>query len=131
MKQEIAQAPDRLMAFIIDAVLVAFACEAINKVVLIPPINTGRMEFSSMAILAFIVPVVYHGLMEGSLSGATIGKQVMNLRVTTTDGGRLSFPRAFLRAATRLIPFSWLLAVGDKGRALHDYIAGSQVIKVT
>ena len=89
MKQEIAQAPDRLMAFIIDAVLVAFACEAINKVVLIPPINTGRIEFSSMAILSFIVPVIYHGLMEGSLSGATIGKQVMDLRVTTMDGGRL------------------------------------------
>ena len=123
-----AELPDRGIAVLIDGFVLAFVYEAINKVLIIPTIHLGGMELNSTALLGLIVPVMYYGLMEGSIAGATFGKQAMSLRVVTLDGQRLSYPKAFWRAITRLIPLGWLLALGDKGRALHDFAAGSKVV---
>ena len=126
---KIADLPDRGVAVLIDGFILGFVIEAANKVLRIPSLNLGEMELSSSAQLAIILPVIYYGLMEGSPSGATVGKQAMSLRVTNLDGGRLSYPQAFLRAVVRLIPFSWILALGSNGRAVHDYVAGSKVVE--
>lgn len=123
-----AQIPDRAIAALIDGVILAFACETLQKILLIPGVTLGSLDLSGSALLGFILPVLYHGLMEGSSKGATIGKQVMDLRVISTGGQRLTYRESFLRAVTRLIPFSWFFALGNKQRALHDYAAGSQVI---
>lgn len=127
---KIADLPDRGLAVLIDGFILGFVIEAANKVLRIPALNLGEMELSSSAQLAIILPVIYYGLMEGSPSGATVGKQAMSLRVTNLDGGRLSYPQAFLRAVVRLIPFSWILALGSNGRAVHDYVAGSKVVEL-
>jgi uncharacterized RDD family membrane protein YckC len=127
---KIADLPDRGLAVLIDGFILGFVIEAANKVLRIPSLNLGEMELSSSAQLAIILPVIYYGLMEGSPSGATVGKQAMSLRVTNLDGGRLSYPQAFLRAVVRLIPFSWILALGSNGRAVHDYVAGSKVVEL-
>jgi uncharacterized RDD family membrane protein YckC len=127
---KIADLPDRGLAVLIDGLILGFVIEAANKVLHIPSLNLGEMELSSSAQLAIILPVIYYGLMEGSPSGATVGKQAMSLRVTNLDGGRLSYPQAFLRAVVRLIPFSWILALGSNGRAVHDYVAGSKVVEL-
>jgi len=81
---------------LIDGFVLAFVCEAINKVLIIPTIHLGGMELNSTALLGLIVPVIYYGLMEGSIAGATFGKQAMSLRVVTLDGQRTTVPR-FLR----------------------------------
>ena len=68
------------------------------------------------------------------LSGKTIGKMVVGLRVITTDGNPLTIWRAAGRTAayaatlmTFFIGFLWIL-VDDRGQALHDKIAGTYVI---
>jgi uncharacterized RDD family membrane protein YckC len=129
MKQ--GELPDRAIAALIDGVILTFACETIQKALLIPATTLGSFELSGSALLGLILPVVYYGLMEGSARSATIGKQVMDLSVLTADGKRLSYGASFARAATRLVPVGWILALGEKGRALHDYVAGSNVVVTT
>ena len=71
----------------------------------------------------------------GNLSGATIGKRLMGLRVLTTQGRPLGFIRSFLRAAgyalsTPLFNFGFLVALAHpQSRALHDLLAGSVVVE--
>ena len=120
---------NRLWAAIIDGLLLGFACEALNKVLLIPSVQLGQTELNGLALLGFIVPTLYHALMEGSAIGATIGKHVMKIRVVDINGQRLSYPAAFSRALARLIPLGWLLALlSEDQRPVHDYIGGSRVI---
>jgi uncharacterized RDD family membrane protein YckC len=128
MKQ--ADLPDRGIAVVIDGLILGFVIEAVSKVLQLPSLNLGALELSSSSQLAILLPVMYYGLMEGSPSGGTVGKQVMHLRVTTVNGGRLSYLQAFIRAVVRLIPLSWILALGNDGRAVHDYVAGSKVVEL-
>ncbi len=125
---EEAELGDRAIAALIDGVFLAFACETVQKILLIPGVTLGSLDLSGSALLGLVLPVLYHGLMESSSQGATIGKQVMDLRVVSTGGQRLTYPASFLRAMGRLIPFSWIFALGTKPRALHDYVASSKVV---
>jgi len=47
----------------------------------------------------------YYALLHSSKWQATLGQRLMKLHVTTTDGGRLAFGPAFVRAIVMLIPF--------------------------
>lgn len=123
-----AQLESRLCALIIDACLLSFITEAVNKIVHVPHIDLGFSGLGGMGALGAILTVLYFGLMEGGSKGATIGKQVMRIRVTTLDGQRLSYRAAFLRGIGRLVPLGWLLVFAQDGRALHDYMGGSHVV---
>ena len=125
-----AQIESRMCAFIIDACLLSFLTEAVNKIVQVPLLHTEYSVFGGVTLLGAILAVLYFGLIEGSLKGATIGKQVMKIRVTTLDGQRLSYRAAFLRGIGRLVPLGWLLVFAQDNRALHDYIGGSHVVDV-
>ncbi len=67
---------------------------------------------------------------------ATAGKIILGLRVKSLDGSNLCFKASFLRAVgyfMSAIPFNmgYLLAFFTSGkRALHDYVAGSMVIRL-
>jgi uncharacterized RDD family membrane protein YckC len=65
-----------------------------------------------------------------ALSGRTVGKAILGLRITSADGSVIDAGRAALRAAA--FPFSLVLGVGflpavfGRGRrALHDLVAGT------
>lgn len=71
----------------------------------------------------------------GNLSGGTIGKRLMGLRVVRRDGRALGFFRSLVRAlghllSTPLFNFGFVLALAHpESRALHDLLAGSVVIE--
>lgn len=123
-----AQIESRLFALIIDAFILSFLTEAINKMIHVPFFHIGYSVLGGVTSLGAILTVLYFGLMEGSSRGATIGKQVMKIRVTTLNGQRLSYRSAFLRGIGRLVPLGWLLVFTQDGRALHDYMGGSHVV---
>jgi uncharacterized RDD family membrane protein YckC len=89
--------------------------------------------------LAYIGVIVgswlYFAKFESGASQATPGKKIMGLKVTNTNGERISFGRAtgrfFGKLVTGLIPFGigWMLA-GWTGRkqALHDMMASTCVV---
>jgi uncharacterized RDD family membrane protein YckC len=92
---------------------------------------------SSLTVLALFllgVSAIYFVGFEASPWQATPGKRAARLRVRATDGGEAGFARALLRHFAGAI--SWLLlnlghAIAGwrrDRRALHDLIAGTQVL---
>jgi len=100
---------------------------------------------SGMVAFIFFFVVIFFGgswlyfaLMESSTWQATLGKKAIGLVVTDMQGRRLSFAHAtgrfFAKIVTGMIP----LAIGyimagftEKKQALHDFIAGTLVLRKT
>jgi len=91
----------------------------------------NKLAFGSVYNL-FVV--LYFAGMESSASQATIGKMVVGLKVTDTDGGQISFLRALGRTAAKLLSGLFmnlgyiLAAFTGRKQALHDVVAGTLVV---
>jgi uncharacterized RDD family membrane protein YckC len=85
---------------------------------------------------ALVLFGVYHALSHG-LSGATLGKRLLGLRVVCRDGRRPGLGRAALRAFLALVSVAALglgvvLALFTRsGRALHDLLARTWVVETS
>jgi len=89
---------------------------------------------TSGAALQFAVGIVYT-IGFWIAEGATPGKMALGIKITTVDGDDIDFGRALLRyvgyiasAIILLIGYFMIAFTGQK-RGLHDYIAGTVVIK--
>src|SRR2546423_11547030 len=91
-------------------------------------LTAGYIAVASVAFLNFIVIA--------SFSGRTLGKWMAGLRIERRDGEPLSFVRALVRhtvgyaltLATLGLGFL-LAAFNSQGRALHDLLAGTVVVR--
>jgi uncharacterized RDD family membrane protein YckC len=126
----------RLLAFGIDLLVILLAQALLRAIAARrwgadldgTPTLQGAVVFFTV-VFAVLYPTVLH-----SLTGQTIGKLVVGVRVVATDGELLPGGAAFLRALAHWASLSFLLGVGhllaglrkDK-RALHDLLAGSRV----
>jgi hypothetical protein len=82
----------------------------------------ARLAPRRSRMLAFLgVSAAYH-VACWTLSGQTLGGQLMNQRVIATDGTRPSAGQALVRFVT--LPLAWL-----PGRRDHDSIAGTDVVR--
>lgn len=78
---------------------------------------------------------LYDALLTSSVWQGTVGKKILNLKVTDEAGNRISFARAtgrhFAKYYLSTILFIGLImaAFTDRKRALHDMIAGTLVRK--
>jgi uncharacterized RDD family membrane protein YckC len=79
-------------------------------------------------LLVWVILVVYLAAGWGS-AGRTLGKQMMGLRVVCSDGSRLRFWRAFLRAVlcATFFPVLLLALVNRRNRGLEDVAFGTVV----
>ncbi len=81
-----------------------------------------------------VIPMLYYVLFE-ALFGGTIGKLITGIRVRRKDGGKISFPTAFIRFIGRSVSalifmLGYVLALFDKKhQALHDKIANTLVLR--
>jgi uncharacterized RDD family membrane protein YckC len=88
----------------------------------------GAVVFFTL-LFAVLYPTILH-----TLTGQTIGKLVVGVRVLATDGELLPPGAAFLRAVVHWLSLGFMLGLGhvlaglrkDK-RGLHDLLAGSRV----
>lgn len=90
-------------------------------------------------LLWYLVPLsvnwLYRAIMESSSRQATIGKQLLKIRVADLAGTRISFWRATARHFSKMIsssilPIGFLMAAWTKKKqSLHDKIAGCLVIR--
>ena len=91
----------------------------------------GAVVFFTV-LFAVLYPTVLH-----TLTGQTVGKLVVGLRVLAVDGELLPPGAAFLRAVVHWLSLVFFFGLGhllgglrkDK-RALHDLLAGSRVERV-
>jgi uncharacterized RDD family membrane protein YckC len=127
----------RVVAYIIDAILLSFAGGAIGYATGMNMFNTDYAHYNPTAnLVSLVIGWLYFALLESSERGATVGKMAVGLRVVTDEGQRLTFLHAtgryFAKFVSAIILGIGFLMVGwtDRKRGLHDMIAGTLVIKV-
>jgi uncharacterized RDD family membrane protein YckC len=86
-------------------------------------------------ILTLVIAIADLGILAG-ITGRSIGKWTTGLRIERKGGGPPGIIRAVIRHfigyPVSLIPFALgflIAAVSPTGRALHDYIAGTVVVR--
>ena len=94
----------------------------------------------SVSITTFLVLMLafwlYFALMESSSRQATLGKRALSIKVTDTNGDRISFGRAsgrhFAKGISGVAFYIGFLMAGftERKQALHDFIASTLVVKV-
>jgi len=89
--------------------------------------------FTSLDLLQGLLFFLYAAVLE-STWGTTIGKQIMNLKVTTLDGRPPTFDRTLLRDLSKIHPLLWLIdvvvgmaTIGDPHQKISDRFAGTTV----
>lgn len=146
----------RFVAYIIDGVVSGFAFlillvplfvltgagAALSRIVSGDDISDEAGAFLGIGfIFGFFGIIVvaswlYYALSESSSWQATLGKKMLNLKVTDMTGQPISFGRAsgrfFARIVTKLIPLGigYILAgFTEKKQAIHDMIASCLVLR--
>lgn len=99
----------------------------------------ARLAGSPLNMAGFLIAIgatVFNFIVLPWTRGRTIGKWATGLRIVTKDGTSVGFLAVLLRHVigypVSTIPFcaGFLLAVFNRrGRALHDYIAGTMVVQ--
>ena len=86
--------------------------------------------------IIFVVSWLYYALSESSSWQATLGKKILNLKVTDISGQPISFGRAsgryFAKIITGMIPLmiGYIMAgFTEKKQAIHDMIASCLVLR--
>lgn len=131
----------RLLAFIIDSVIVSLCTLIIAAIISIPFILTALaaglpwyvLNLFSFPLLVGVLSILYFTLLE-TYYGSTFGKRIMNLKITTIDGKRPSLYSALIRNVSKIY---WILVLldtiiglatpGDPHQKITDRIAGTTV----
>lgn len=134
----------RLLAFIIDSVIVGACTLIITGIIAIPfvlfAMETGLPWYVfnplSFPFFAGILSVLYFTLLE-SYYGWTFGKRIMKLKTTRLDGQNPPLDLAFIRNVSKVY---WILvlidtviglaAPGDPQQKITDRIAGTTVVSM-
>jgi uncharacterized RDD family membrane protein YckC len=89
-----------------------------------------------VGILVMLIVAVLDLVVMAGITGRTVGKWTTGLRIERTDGSLPGIPRAALRHLVgyplSLLPFGLgflMVAVSPTGRALHDLISGTMVVR--
>lgn len=92
-------------------------------------------ELNNVAWLVAILVGLSNMILLPMASGQSLGKMIAGLRIVGSDGNPLSFGSVLFRQTIGYLltfgslGFGFLFSVlSSKGRALHDYMAGSQVV---
>lgn len=128
---------ERFAACFIDGIILSVANALIGLPFGMSPIPESG-DLGGNYLLAQLTRVVvgwlYFALMESGPGGATLGKKVMNLKVTGMEGGRISFGRATGRHFSKLLSAAMLLLGylmmiwDDKNQTFHDKMASTLVV---
>jgi len=125
----------RLIAGIIDWGVMWIIAGIILVLAALSALTLGPIPFfiGPAELLHGVIFVLYAMFMESS-RGTTIGKQIMNLKVTTTDGKFPSLYRTMIRDISKIYSLLWLIdtligmaTVGDPHQKYSDRFAGTTV----
>jgi uncharacterized RDD family membrane protein YckC len=110
----------RLIAFVIDAIVVGIAFGILAAILVIPSIITSLTSgnvfnvgaifgASAYSLLNSVVLVLYFSLAE-SFYGITLGKSVIRLKATTLEGRTPTLEQSLIRNASKI---NWVLLLLD------------------
>jgi len=138
----------RFGAYVLDSLILGAISWAIIVVFLMgalgisksgmPDEGASMMAGTGFVLYCLFVMVggwLYYALMESSKNGGTLGKMAFGLRVTDTQGYRISFARATGRYFGKFVS-SLILGIGylmagwtSKKQGLHDIMAETLVLR--
>ena len=99
----------RLVAGIIDSVLISIISWIISVLTAIPALLLGgAFVIGGFSFLHGVLFFLYAGFLEYS-QRATIGKQIMNLKVTTIEGNPATLDRTLIRNISKIHWILWLI----------------------
>ncbi len=133
---ELALLRDRILAFMLDTVIVVTAVLLIVNVLFGLVISLGLSTEFELLVVAPIF-TFYTLVMESLNQGQTIGKMALRIKVVRVDGEQMVFTDYLLRWAFRLIDI-WLslgaiaivvISSSSKGQRLGDMVSNTTVVK--
>jgi uncharacterized RDD family membrane protein YckC len=116
----------RLIALIVDWVLCYLIVSAITAHRIFTGTNDPHYSAASWGTLALFVLEVY---LLTAVSGLTVGKRLLGIRVIRTDGSKPGFAWAALRTVLLLFVIPACLTDRDM-RGLHDRAADTIVVRL-
>ena len=129
----------RVVAYLIDAFIIAFPVTMIFGTVIPQTMMTENIQVTSVAVsmpqvIMLVASWVYFAGLESSAWQATVGKKMLGMQVTDTSGKRIDFIKATIRYLSKFLS-SFFLMIGfimvaftAKKQGLHDFIAGTVVL---
>lgn len=128
----------RLIAGIIDGIITWIIAWVISTFIALPAILLGGISlFGALPFLSGALFFLYASFFESS-RGATIGKQIMNLKVTTMEGNATGLNKTLIRNISKIHWLLWLIdtligmaIVGDPHQKYSDRFTGTTVTTTT
>ena len=132
----------RLVAFIIDSVIIGIVASIIYFLVILAIVVSGGLwfllgPFLLLGFLLGVLEVLYFMFMD-AYYGATLGKRILGLHVQMVDGSKVTLEKAFIRNISKIfwlfLLVDWILGVATPGRDQRqkytDRIAGTTVVSL-
>jgi len=137
--QNVAGIGDRIVAYIIDGLVIAAYIILIYVIIIGFFISEINLSESALVVLFMVIglPILlYHLLFEMFWSGQSPGKRIMKIRVVKLDGSKPAFSNYLLRWLLRVIDFSLAsgavalvtILINGRGQRLGDLAASTTVI---
>ena len=129
----------RVIAYLIDAFIIAFPVTMIFGTVIPVVLKTENLEVTSVTvsmpqIIMLVSSWVYFAGLESSAWQATVGKKMLGMKVADTSGERIDFIKATVRYLSKFLS-SFIFMIGfimvaftAKKQGLHDFIARPTVV---
>ena|SRR5215831_7126136 len=132
----------RLVAYIIDAVIVGIAAGIVEAIInAIVRASTSDVTGAGVrgGLVSLILGLLYFGYL-WSRNGQTLGYMALGMRLVRADGqpvsfllGALRYLLIYLSFAICLIPAiisAFMIGLGGRKQAIHDLICGTLVVRV-
>ena len=135
--QYFAAFDQRLLAWAIDYFIIAM-CFAVMLLLIFIFLQDQSVMIGAMLVSAVLAPLakmIYGAIGDASEKQGTMGKRLLNIRVTDLAGNRISFSIALLRNVAKIISalplcLGYLYSfLNKKQQCLHDLLANTLVVK--
>ncbi len=132
--QNTAHLGDRMLAYLLDSVVIAIY--TILIILLLVSLDVDFGEMWALYLLLSLPAFLYYVLLETFMDGKTIGKSLMHIRVVKLDGSKPSFASYFIRWILRIIDVVLTtggvavltILIRGNGQRVGDIAAGTTVI---
>lgn len=136
VRHEVASLGDRIVAYLIDSLVIAAWVFVWVILAFAFASNSGSDALMVMFFVVVFLPVLFYRLVcEVTMDGQSIGKRARRIRVARLDGAQPTLGQYLLRWVLRPIDgFYWIglvvILINGKGQRLGDLAAGTTVVSL-